>query len=657
MNKFYDSGEVLRELQIAPAQLQNYINQGMLKPVSQQEETVFHQNDIEEFKKRIVSNPTVYMNKSATEVSMAVESELDKLYSYLNANHCLAAILHEYLQNAAEAHWQSEEPLAMPSEIQVPEELQQDAPQESPKEDMQPKTSQKLDTRLLSKPDNTRTRMFSNEDQAALIEAVQRAAQTSQQKSHEKQMEEESLEIEEAKEYEQDLSSKIEASKEHEQDLQEELQSDADCLEVVETLQVPGEDEDLGKPPELNKSRIMQRAETIIQRAESRFQNTERRSQIAEAVQKITSEGLLSDAEFLSADSSIIDESSIIDSEHLQASVYSDDTPEEIDDYKILDKIFHRGMKIIYRIQTPQGKLMALKILPRLKATRHENFIDNTIAKSADEDKIPQMFAHGALANGKPQLNQYLDSGIYRDEAPYLVMELFEGQSLTECISREISLKEIMRVFRTICEIVKYAHSQNILHLGLKPSNIFITQKNRVVITDFGVAQYLDVASAIKDMEYNLTKSCYMAPEQLESKDVACTTDIYALGLLLYELLTGKNPFRTGDFGDTYKNILFFKPAPPSSLHSAIPSSLDKICQKCLNKNPATRYSSMSQLMEDISRIKAYFWKKLQKPLMGTPQLSKLDMNYDTRMEKLLTLLDNNKLTIEEFDKQKKQLL
>ncbi len=254
-------------------------------------------------------------------------------------------------------------------------------------------------------------------------------------------------------------------------------------------------------------------------------------------------------------------------------------------------------------------------------------------ADGAFQQKVAiKLLQHGAVAESSrfqserdilarlehPGIARLLDGGVHRDGRPYMVMEYVEGLSLTDfCESSKPDLAARLRLFAEVCEVVSYAHRSLVVHRDLKPRNILVTHDGRVKLLDFGVAKLLDAVArpfANEKTSAPLTPD-YAAPEQLTGQPITTATDVYALGVVLFELLTARKPFRNTDvpMAQAVRTVLH-DPAPVPSravrallaegwtLARALEGDLDAIVAKCLRKEPEHRYESVEALERDIWR-------------------------------------------------------
>jgi serine/threonine-protein kinase len=216
-----------------------------------------------------------------------------------------------------------------------------------------------------------------------------------------------------------------------------------------------------------------------------------------------------------------------------------------------------------------------------------------------------------------PGIARLLDGGLAPDGRPYTAMEYVEGRSLTDyCREHRSSLRERLALFKQVCDAVAFAHRNLVIHRDLKPANILVDDEGKVKLLDFGIAKLLDAAAVAGDTDVTIAPFTpdYAAPEQLSGQPVTTATDIYALGVLLFELLTGERPLRMRGLPSTHalKLLLDRNPPPASRVAQAnaeaplparlLVGDLDAIVAKCLRKEAAHRYETVNGLKRDIGR-------------------------------------------------------
>ena len=232
------------------------------------------------------------------------------------------------------------------------------------------------------------------------------------------------------------------------------------------------------------------------------------------------------------------------------------------------------------------------------------------------EREILARFAH-------PHIARLLDAGIDKDGQPYLALEYVEGEPLTDyCRTRQLDIAARLDLFRQVCEAVSHAHANLIVHRDLKPSNILVTPAGHVRLLDFGIAKLLDVDPLPVEQTRTGVRTFtlhYAAPEQIRGEPVTTMTDVYSLGVVLYELLTGSKPYRLKRQTDAEweEAILDGEPLKPSQvaarageacirpytpqrLARALSGDLDNIVLKALRKRPEQRYVSAEALSQDL---------------------------------------------------------
>ena len=277
--------------------------------------------------------------------------------------------------------------------------------------------------------------------------------------------------------------------------------------------------------------------------------------------------------------------------------------------YRIAEILGEGGMGVVYLgVRAELDTKVAIKILRDawLSPARRERF--------ASEQRLLAQLSHPAIA-------ALHDAGTLPDGTPWFVMEYVEGAPITEyCRTHQSSLADRLRLFRSVCDAVAHAHRHAIVHRDLKPSNVLVTNDRRVKLLDFGIAKQLetfdDPAAATRTALRMMTPA-YAAPEQFRGAGIGLYTDIYSLGVLLYELLAGRLPFDLTDMNPAEAAALVAAgDAPKPSLVAwlrALPgdrvasrsgwADLDVLCQKAMHPDPDRRYSSVDALIRDIDHF------------------------------------------------------
>src|SRR5262249_52925715 len=189
---------------------------------------------------------------------------------------------------------------------------------------------------------------------------------------------------------------------------------------------------------------------------------------------------------------------------------------------------------------------------------------------------------------------------------PYLALEFVSGGSLAQQLGgAPVPPRRAAQLLLDLARAVQHAHEQGIVHRDLKPANVLMTPAGVVKVTDFGLAKLLDVEQGQTQTGAVLGSPSYMAPEQAEGKvrAIGPATDVYALGAILYELLTGRPPFLGASALETLEQVRTHDPAPPQALQPKVPEDLATICLKCLEKIPAQRYLSAAALAHDLDQF------------------------------------------------------
>jgi hypothetical protein len=267
----------------------------------------------------------------------------------------------------------------------------------------------------------------------------------------------------------------------------------------------------------------------------------------------------------------------------------------DVPGYQFLGLLGKGGMGVVYKArQVGLDRLVALKMILH---TEHA---------SADDRRRFQSEAQAVARLQHPNIVQIHEVGEYQAQ-PYFSLEYCPGGSLAEQLDgtpwEPAKAAELMQ---TLARAVQAAHEASVVHRDLKPANVLLTADGQPKITDFGLAKKLDEQSHTQTGAVVGTPS-YMAPEQAggKGKQVGVAADIYALGAILYELLTGRPPFRAPSALDTVLQLLSEEPVPVRRLQPKVPRDLETVCLKCLEKDPKKRYATAADLAEDLRRFLA----------------------------------------------------
>jgi serine/threonine-protein kinase len=262
--------------------------------------------------------------------------------------------------------------------------------------------------------------------------------------------------------------------------------------------------------------------------------------------------------------------------------------------YEVKAILGRGGMGIVYQARDLRlGRLVALKML-----------LAGTYAGGEERERF---LREAEAVAGLRHANIVQVHGADDHEGrPYFTMEYVEGGSLAQrLLGAPQPAREAAALLATLAEAVQVAHQGGVVHRDLKPANILLTAEGTPKIADFGLARHFDGGPGLTRSGARLGTPSYMAPEQAIGKVSAIgpAADIYALGAILYELLTGRPPFRGETAAETELQVMYQEPVPPSRLNARVPRDLETICLKCLHKDPSRRYATAAALAEDLKRF------------------------------------------------------
>jgi len=293
---------------------------------------------------------------------------------------------------------------------------------------------------------------------------------------------------------------------------------------------------------------------------------------------------------------------------------------EKIGNYYILSPIASGGMGKVYLAREPEtGQYLAIKVLP-------DHFLDDRKRSQylAREVKIAKQLNHPNVIDIYGLLVQ---NGI-----GYLLMEYMDGGNLRQFMkARTPDVYEVLDIADKICTGLHYIHHHHfgngrfhsIIHRDIKPENILLGKNGQLKVADFGLSVAEDFFS-LRGTRSRVGTPLYMSPEQIRNKPIDIRTDIYSLGLVIYELLAGQLPYKAPD-KTTYMKMVISKsskPMPPSYFNKKVPRQLDEVALKALQKNPARRYQTVTEMLLDLRRVPLLFKRQyeIQDELTGKPK-------------------------------------
>jgi eukaryotic-like serine/threonine-protein kinase len=276
------------------------------------------------------------------------------------------------------------------------------------------------------------------------------------------------------------------------------------------------------------------------------------------------------------------------------------DTPSRIGRYEILEELGRGAMGMVYRAKDPSmDRIVAIKTIIAVAL------------KSEQESEFRERFYREARAAGglaHPGIVPVFDVGEH-EGVPFLVMEFISGRTLADTIKKgeRLSPERACEIGQRIAEALGYAHQRGVIHRDIKPANILLTSKEaygieRPKITDFGVAKLAEARTTMTGQL--LGTPAFMPPEQFTGGPIDGRADIFALGVVLYWMATGEQPFPGDSITAVSYKVVHTEPVPPRKLNPWIPARLEAVIMKCLAKSPDERYQTGEELAQDLAKIR-----------------------------------------------------
>lgn len=310
-------------------------------------------------------------------------------------------------------------------------------------------------------------------------------------------------------------------------------------------------------------------------------------------------------------------------------SVYSIEDARSVlgNSFEVIEYLGSGGMGSVFKVNDLRNKkTFAAKIMSKQLVNDEESG-----KRFAKEAKAAMSLTH-------PHLTAVYEFAIGKNGLPYLLMDLIEGKTLAETLAHEnaISSDRAINIFSQLADSLSYVHAKGLIHRDIKPSNIMINTdasgSDFVKLFDFGIAKVLnhqcvDISAEITQAMGLLGSPAYLSPEQCAGNEVSFTTDIHALGCVMYKMLTGTHPFEGKNIVETTFNIITKAPKPISDYSSGkeVPKELEQIIMQCLQKNPLERYQTAAELKMDLLRLEK--GRKLSTPVAKKRKASQFIKN------------------------------
>ncbi|HEX7317184.1 MAG TPA: serine/threonine-protein kinase [Pyrinomonadaceae bacterium] len=271
------------------------------------------------------------------------------------------------------------------------------------------------------------------------------------------------------------------------------------------------------------------------------------------------------------------------------------DTNQTVGEYRVVDFLGAGGMGEVYRaLHSKIGRVAAVKVLTQ--ATQGAGFVERFF----NEARIQASLQHPNVAT----LYDFCEVA----GQPCIIMEYVDGETIAERIAAfraPLPLSETVHVFEKVCEAIDYVHRHGVIHRDIKSNNIKVSSQNQVKLLDFGIAKAQNTQQQLTQTGAVIGTLQYLAPELIRGGTADASGDIWALGVLLYEMVTGRTPFDATTLGDLCDRIGRAEYTPPAQLNPGVPRAVSAVIARCLKKNPAERYRTATELLADARKLSA----------------------------------------------------
>jgi hypothetical protein len=271
------------------------------------------------------------------------------------------------------------------------------------------------------------------------------------------------------------------------------------------------------------------------------------------------------------------------------------DTNQTVGEYRVVDFLGAGGMGEVYRaLHSKIGRVAAVKVLTQ--ATQSSGFVERFF----NEARIQASLQHPNIAT----LYDFCEVA----GQPCIIMEYVDGETISERIEAyraPLPLSETVYVFEKVCEAIEYVHRHGVIHRDIKSNNIKISSQGEVKLLDFGIAKVEGTQQQLTQAGSVIGTLQYLAPELIRGGTADASGDIWALGVLLYEMVTGRVPFDADTVGDLCDRIGRVQYTPPAQLNPGVPREVAAVIRHCLCKNPQERYRTTAELLADARKLSA----------------------------------------------------